>query len=207
VEHGDVIVFEFPGQREEVQSPEFLFYLKRAIGIHGDTVQIINRIVYVNGKPVPIPRNMKFNGSQIAPAGLADPRIFPKGAPYNEDNWGPEVVPTKGDVIPLTQNNVERWITFIRREGHAIRIDDRGRILIDGTPASSYTVEKNYYFGMGDNRDNSLDGRFWGFIPEDNMVGSPIIVYWSWDPDIPLLPNIFRKLATVRLNRIGKLIK
>ena len=47
-------------------------------------------------------------------------------------------------------------------------------------------MERNYIFGMGDNRDNSLDGRFWGFIPEENIVGTPMIVYWSWDPDIPL---------------------
>ena len=207
VQRGDVIVFEFPGQREEVQSPEFLFYLKRCIGLSGDTVQVINRLVYVNGKPAPIPRNMKFNNPQITPPGMIDPRIFPKGAPYNEDNWGPVVVPRKGEVISLTPHNLERWSTFIKRDGHAVREDEQGQILIDGRPSTTYTVEQNYFFGMGDNRDNSLDGRFWGFIPEQNMVGTPMIVYWSWDPDISLVPNIFRKLATIRFSRIGKLIK
>ncbi|MCZ6776681.1 MAG: signal peptidase I [Ignavibacteria bacterium] len=206
VERGDVIVFEFPGQRNQIQSPEFMFYLKRAIGLSGDIVQVVNRVVYVNGKQAPIPRNMKFNNLTKTPPGLADPRIFPKGAPYNEDNWGPVVVPSKGDVINLTLDNLEQWKTFIGREGHAVRVDKEDRILIDGLRATSYTVERNYYFGMGDNRDNSLDGRFWGFIPDDHIIGTPMIVYWSWDPNEPFL-NIFAKLGSIRFGRIGTLIK
>jgi signal peptidase I len=206
VERGDVIVFEFPGQRDEVQSPEFMFYLKRAIGLSGDSVQVINRVVHVNGKPAPIPRNMKFNNYTTMPSGLADPRIFPKSAPFNEDNWGPVVIPKKGDVISLNLNNLERWDTFIRREGHTVRLDDKGRVLVDGLPTERYAVERNYLFGMGDNRDNSLDGRFWGFIPEENIVGTPMIVYWSWDPDIPLL-NLPAKLSSIRFSRIGSLIR
>ena len=58
---------------------------------------------------------------------------------------------------------------------------------------------------MGDNRDNSLDGRFWGFIPEENIVGTPMIVYWSWDPDIPDL-DILSKVVSIRFGRIGTII-
>ena len=206
VERGDVIVFEFPGQREEIQSPEFMFYLKRAVALSGDTVQVVNRVLYVNGTPAPIPRNMKFNNFHVMPSGLADPRIFPKGSPYNEDNWGPVVVPRKGDVISLMADNLERWRTFIGREGHAVQLGGTGRIVVDGTPVTSYRIERNYLFGMGDNRDNSLDGRFWGFIPEENIVGSPMIVYWSWDPDIPLI-NFVAKLGSIRFGRIGTLIR
>jgi len=65
---------------------------------------------------------------------------------------------------------------------------------------------RDYVFGMGDNRDNSLDSRFWGFIPMESIVGTPLIIYWSWDPDLPLL-SIGDKLATVKWNRIGKLVK
>lgn len=206
VERGDVIVFEFPGQRDEVQSPEFMFYLKRAVGLSGDTLQVVNRLLLVNGKPAPIPRNMKFNNFHVMPPGLADPRIFPKGLPFNEDNWGPVVVPRKGDIIQLTPESLERWTTFIEREGHAIRMDGSGTIMVDGKPATKYVVEHNYVFGMGDNRDNSLDGRFWGFVPEENLVGTPMIVYWSWDPDIPVT-NLIAKLGTIRLGRMGTLIK
>jgi signal peptidase I len=208
VERGDVIVFEFPGQRDEIQSPEFLFYLKRCIALPGDTVQVINRVVYVNGKPAPIPRHIKFDGFRVMPKGIPDPyqRIFPKGSLFNEDNWGPVEIPAKGDLIPMTPNNVEQWRTFINREGHTVRVGEGGQILIDGAPATSYEVERNYLFGMGDHRDNSLDSRFWGFIPEENLVGSPMIVYWSWDPNLPL-SHFIDKLSSIRFGRIGTVIK
>jgi signal peptidase I len=208
VERGDVIVFEFPGQRDEVISPEFFFYLKRAVALAGDTVQVVNRVLLVNGKPAPIPRNMKFN-YPLKSREFADPRIFPPGAPYNEDFWGPVEVPRKGDIISLTPESFPKWVTFIGREGHNARIEPGGKFSIDGKETTTYTVERNYMFGMGDNRDNSLDGRFWGFIPEENIVGTPMIVYWSWDPDIPIgsLSGIIDKIASIRLSRIGTIIK
>ncbi len=205
VERGDVIVFEFPGQRDEIRSPEFMFYLKRAVALAGDTVQVINRVLYINGKAAPIPRHMKFNAFHVKPAGLADDRIFPPGAPFNEDNWGPMAVPRKGDVIPLNASSFAQWRVFIGREGHHASLEAPGKVFVDGLPVDHYTVEQSYLFGMGDNRDNSLDGRFWGFIPEENIVGTPMIVYWSWDPDVSIA-NIFTKLATIRLSRIGTII-
>ena len=140
------------------------------------------------------------------PQGYADPKIFPRDAPFNEDFWGPVVVPKKGDVLELNASTYPRWATFIGREGHMIRREGNGTIAIDGKVSSTYTVEHNYVFGMGDNRDNSLDGRFWGFIPEENIVGTPMIVYWSWDPDAPF-SSIVSKLASVRLGRVGTIIK
>jgi signal peptidase I len=205
VERGDVIVFEFPGYRDEVEPKEFQFYLKRAVALRFDTVQVINRVLYVNGSQAPLPRNLKFNNPRGYPEGMPSPAVFPKGSQYNEDFWGPMVVPGKGMVIHLTPSNFVQWEVFIRREGHAARMDEQGRILIDGLPATSYTVERDYVFGMGDNRDNSLDSRFWGFIPEDNLVGTPMMVYWSWDPDIPIV-NLFAKLGSIRFNRIGTII-
>jgi len=209
VERGDVIVFEFPGQRDEVVSPEFMFYLKRAVALSGDTIEVVNRALYVNGRPAPIPRNMKFNDFTLKPKGMGEFNIFPSGAPYNEDNWGPMVVPKQGDIIPLSADNFEQWRVFIGREGHKALLDAHGQVLIDGAPATTYTVQHNYLFGMGDNRDNSLDSRFWGFIPEENIVGTPMIVYWSWSPDIPLLDlsSFPSKLASIRFGRIGTLIK
>jgi len=206
VRRGDVIVFEFPGQREEIQSPEFMFYLKRCVALSGDTVQVVNRILYVNGTPAPIPRNMKFNNFNPRPQGYADPKIFPRDAPFNEDFWGPVVVPKKGDVVELNASTFPRWATFIGREGHRVRLDDRARVSVDGVPVTSYVVERDYMFGMGDNRDNSLDSRFWGFIPRENLVGTPMIVYWSWDPDLSLT-SIVDKISSIRLGRIGTIIR
>jgi signal peptidase I len=60
---------------------------------------------------------------------------------------------------------------------------------------------------MGDNRDNSLDGRFWGFIPEENIVGTPMVVYWSWNPDASFFRSPISKLSSIRFSRIGTLIR
>ncbi|TAK51967.1 MAG: signal peptidase I, partial [Bacteroidetes bacterium] len=203
-EKGDVIVFIFPGYRDEVQSAEFTYYLKRCVATGGDTLEVRNRVVYVNGVQSPFPKNMKFNSSIVKPKGIADEHIFPPGAPFNEDNYGPIVIPKKGMVIPLTASHYNQWKMFIKREQHNIEVKG-GAIMIDGKSATSYTVERNYVFGMGDNRDNSLDSRFWGFIPEEDVVGTPLIVYWSWDPDLALF-NIFDKISTVRWDRVGTLV-
>ena len=205
VELGDVIVFVFPGQRDEAKAPEFAYYLKRAMALSGDTLTILNRVVYVNGRPASVPRNVKFNSGLIQSCGFANPRIFPKNSSFNEDNYGPIVVPHKGDVLPLNSATIDQWDTFLRREGHLVE-HVGGIIYVDGKETTSYVVERDYVFGMGDNRDNSLDGRFWGFIPQESIVGKPLIVYWSWDPDIPLF-NFVEKLGSVRWNRFGTLVK
>lgn len=205
VERGDVIVFVFPGYRDEVAPEDFTFYLKRCVALPGDTLQVVKRVLYVNGKIAPVPRNIHFSFPRMVSGMGVDDRIFPKGAQWNEDNYGPIVIPKRGMTVHLDQTTITAWETFIVREGHTVAIRDN-RIEIDGKQASEYTVQQDYLFGMGDHRDNSLDGRYWGFIPRENLVGTPLIVYWSWDTDIPIY-NIFSKLASVRLGRIGTIIK
>ena len=165
--------------RDEVRSPSFTYYLKRCIALPGDTLQIVNRVVYVNGKHSPIPRNMKFNSMEIKPPGYVDDRIFPPGAPYNEDNYGPIVIPKKGMHMTITAENFHMWETFIKRDGHHPELTGDNRVMIDGKETNTYIVSKNYCFGMGDNRDNSLDSRYWGFVPEESIVGTPMFVYFS----------------------------
>jgi signal peptidase I len=206
VEKGDVIVFIFPGNRDELEPAEFAYYLKRCMATAGDTLYIKNRVVYVNGIPAPVPRNVKFNSTAVKPPGYVDEHIFPKGAPFNEDNYGPIRIPKKGDVIELTPDNFEKWRIFIRREGHNARMAVGEKILIDGQERNSYTVERDYLFGMGDNRDNSLDSRFWGYVPVESVVGTPIIVYWSWDPEASIF-QLSDKLTSVRWSRFGTIVK
>ena len=203
VERGDVIVFVFPGYRDELAPAEFTFYLKRCVGLPGDTIQVVDRVLYVNGKAFPIPRNLKFSYHRTRQG--PEEGIFPPGAPWNEDNYGPIVVPTKGMAIPLDAASLSQWETFIRREGHDVSVLGE-TVLVDGAEAREYVVQRDYLFGMGDHRDNSLDSRYWGFIPRENLVGTPMIVYWSWDTNLPIY-EIPSKLSSIRWGRIGTLIK
>ncbi len=205
VKRGDVIVFDWPGGRDEVEKPIQMWYLKRCIGLPGDTIEIKNQILYVNGSVVPDPPHAKHIRGRVLEPGLANRNIFPIGSNYNEDNYGPLTVPRKGMTIELSAANFMGWEVFIRREGHDARLQD-GRVLIDGRETSAYTAERDYIFAMGDNRDNSLDSRFWGFAPLQDVIGTPMIVYWSWDPNIPIY-RLIDKLGSVNLRRIGTIIR
>ena len=143
---GDVVVFKYP------KNPE-LDYIKRCIAVAGQTVEIRNKQVYVDGTPVPLPPEAKFIDTYIKSAQLKEADIVPEGA-GNRDNYGPVVVP----------------------EGHL--------------------------FTMGDNRDNSLDSRYWGFLPKENIVGKALIIYFSWDLHMPL--QMF--MEKVRWGRLVQII-
>ena len=128
---GDIINFEWPGNRDEVKHAEYMQYLKRLIGEPGDTIEVKDKVLYVNGQLIPNAPASKFV-TPINPKGQVSKDIFPKGSPWNEDNYGPLVVPRKADVINLTKDNYIKWDTFIKREGHIISMDATGKIQIDG---------------------------------------------------------------------------
>jgi signal peptidase I len=209
----DIVVFEYPGDRDQLEPTEKgVNYVKRCIGTPGDTVEIRDKVVFVNGKEFWRPPYIKYYRGMIGshlrplPKGYAEPRIFPRGMTWNEDNYGPLVVPKKGMKIPINIYNIEQWRTTIDREFGKRVVEIRGNVVyIDDQPVSSYTFKKDYYFMMGDNRDDSLDSRFWGFVPRDAVVGEAFIVLFSWDRDIPF-SEFFKLLASVRTDRILKLI-
>lgn len=202
---GDVVVFDFPGNRDEIQSPEVISYIKRLIGEPGDTLEIIDGDVYVNGDIFPDPPESKsVNYPQSS--NVANPRIFPEGSGWNEDNYGPIIVPKEGDLINLDTDNIEMWRIFIEREGHSVQVLPNTGIVIDGNPANYYEVQQDYYFMMGDNRNNSLDSRFWGYVPRSLIVGEALMIYWSWDPAIPF-SRFFELLASTRWDRVGDIIR
>jgi signal peptidase I len=203
---GDIVVFEYPGDRDEMSSPEIMNYVKRCIGAPGDTIQVIDKVVFVNGKEAKRPPQIQYISPYVTPKGAVNPRIFPYGSNFNEDNYGPVYVPKKGDKIPLNLETVVKWRTIIDREfGKRVVTVEGSQVMIEGKPVDSYTLKQDYYFMMGDNRDDSADSRFWGFVPRDKIVGQALMIYWSWDPSIPF-SDIFHLLSTVRLGRIAKLV-
>ena len=199
----DIVVFEFPGMRNQLYSDDRgVNYVKRCIGLPGDTIQIINKVVFVNGKQFWIPPHIDYIAGPAEPKGEIDPRMFPQGMPWNEDNYGPLIVPKKGYTIQLTPDNVEQWGMTINREfGKIVVAVDGSQVTIEGKPVTSYTFKKNYYYMMGDNRDDSLDSRYWGFVPENNIVGEAFITLFSWDRDIPFT-DFFRLIGSIRPDRI-----
>ena len=227
-------------------------YVKRCVGLPGQTLQIKNHIIYLDGKANKEPDNVQYAytvklkpGQEISDElmhqlgismedltslnqngympltqraikalksqnGLIDEitfyndpsayDLYPKNAytGWTRDNYGPIWIPKKGETIKLTLKNLPIYERCIKvYEGNNLSIDNNGRIFINGKQATSYTFKMDYYWMMGDNRHNSEDSRYWGFVPEDHVVGKPIFVWWSSDPD--------RKgFKGVRWNRIFK---
>ncbi len=207
-EKGDVIVFIFPGNRDEIQSQNFEYYLKRCVAVAGEKLEIKNDSIYVNNNYFALPEHAQFDNSRNVQEEEDKIMTFPPGRGFTRRNYGPIRIPKQGDVIKLTPQNYREWETFIRREGHNVGYSNAS-ILIDGSPASSYTVQRDYVFGIGDNRYNSLDSRFWGFIPEENVIGTPMIVYWSWKnrDKYDNEGSIGYKLQNIRWTRIGTIIR
>ena len=155
VRRGDVLVFEFPGEPNEAVMVRNLVLVKRCVGLPGDTVAVRDGHVMVNG---------------------AATDFFPRA----EEESGPFIVPYRGLTVPLDSVAVNHWRVFIRREGHTAEFV-AGAARIDGKEAASYAVEKDYYFFIGDNINDSSDSRSWGPVAEEYILGTAMLIYWSHD--------------------------
>jgi signal peptidase I len=104
--------------------------------------------------------------------------------PWTRADYGPIWIPKAGQSIALTPDNVALYERCIRNyEGNTLEVTPEGGYLLNGTPADRYTFRMDYYWMMGDNRDNSADSRYWGFVPEDHIVGTPLFVWFSVDKE------------------------
>jgi signal peptidase I len=300
IERGDVVVFNYPG--DAYQFPERPIdkrenYVKRCVGIAGDTLLIRNKQLYINSTTQPHYKNMQFeyivktngtplgadvikslginwfndfpeayykyyingvenytsysdesgspvaktndlfaqflqylvenknaipilltndqivnlkklpNVTEIIPAPMPvinTNNIFSQIGSYYKwtiDNYGAVIIPKKGWTVDLTDmNNLRKYYQTIISYEHVGATVENEKLVINGQPITSYTFKQNYYWMMGDNRHNSLDSRFWGFVPEDHVVGKPLFVWLS--------KNSFESFfESIKWNRMFKSVK
>jgi signal peptidase I len=196
---GDIIAFEFPGEKDEITRSNDEVLVKRCVAMSGDTIRIENNLIQV--------RDMKFNLTlkdeehKRDYCDNSDIFFYEKG--FTKKNFGPIRVPKENDTIKIDYDNFSLWKTFIEREGR--QISSRGlSVYIDGSESNYFVVKRNYCFVVGDNINNSYDSRNWGFLPVENIIGKAMIIYWSID--YQKTRSIFGILKNIRLERIGKII-
>ena len=246
--YGDYIIVRPVDKREN--------FIKRCVAIPGDSLQIKNRVVYINNIAQPFPPDHEFrytvttsasldqdqlndlgiqynledrNKNQVTEMGtnqyeisMTDQEmarlkslpmvvsILPSNAGFSErgpylfpyysmdnqwtvNDYGPVWIPKKGATIQLTPDNVLRYKRSISvYEGNKFE-ERNGKYFINDKEATSYTFKMDYYWMMGDNRHNSLDSRYWGFVPEDHVVGKATLIWFSWDGG-PRWKRMFRTI-------------
>ena len=251
VERNDVVVFNYP-QEDEYPTDHRTYFVKRCVGIPGDSIKIENGKTYINNKLTADNETYQFNyhlkstkildssylasyqiyeGGQISEnkdysftltnqlydtlksknyvsviekqteqKDMWDEFVFPYNEHYkwNVDHFGALKVPQKGDIIKLDTTNLclyERIISVYEQQKLQLK---KGIIYINEVATTTYTIQQNYYFMMGDNRHNSQDSRHWGFVPEDHIIGKATRIAFSIDK---LFGN------GIRWNRIFSTIK
>ncbi len=175
----DIIVFNFPLE-EGLPIDERLQYVKRCIGLPGDSVFISKGQVFINGEELKEPEKISLEKLAVAPDSYS-PNIFPNSSvvKWNVDYFGPLYVPKCGDSISLTTKNVTLYKRIIEKFENNTLVNKNDSIYINGQYTQTYVFKMNYYFTLGDNRHSSIDSRFWGFVPENHLIGKASFILFS----------------------------
>ena len=253
VERNDIIVFNIPWEAKPISQKTN--YIKRAVGVAGDTLEMRDKILYVNGEQeeyhedlqrwyqITLKDRVRLTNAKLESVGAGtigggdnyminppvqnvpdntyivnltadvanEVRSWPEvdtlgyfiwdenqalsgyvnsngnfsRAFKNNDHFSEIVVPFEGQEIELTQQNWFIYKDLIERYERNEVTNEGNQFIINGERTNKYTVKQNYYFAMGDNRDNSEDSRFWGFVPKDHIIGKAFIVWFSLDGAVP----------------------
>ena len=151
-------------------------YVKRCVAIPGDTLEVKDGLVWINGEQQQVYKGIQLT-DRMEKVQNDYREIFPFSPDYtwSRDYFGPLWVPQKGATVQLTSENLPLYRRIIEVYEHSS--------LEEALAAGEYTFKMDYYFMMGDNRHNSLDSRYWGFVPEDHIVGRPVVVWLSTDSE------------------------
>lgn len=189
----DVVVFRPPSDLLIQDSLSYNHFVKRIIGLPGDTIQIQKKEVYINSRKQKFPKDSQIDLINIKRPGIPDQGIFPEGRKWNSDNYGPIRIPARGDTIQINPKTASEWQMLVSIEQGVGSVSIEGTVVnINGKPVREYVVQKDYYFLLGDNRDDSFDSRSFGYVPEEAIIGKARFIYWSLrnDPELSFPSNI-----------------
>ncbi|WBV60159.1 signal peptidase I [Chryseobacterium camelliae] len=130
--------------------------------------------------------------------------IFPVNKPWNQDWYGPVRIPKKGDVVAINKESLPMYQWIISEYEHNSLENKNGKIFINGKETSQYTIKQDYYMMVGDNRDASLDARFFGFVPEENIVGKPMFTWMSLQGAFSDASSTYQAPKKIRWERMFK---
>ncbi|WP_246361547.1 signal peptidase I [Moheibacter lacus] len=261
----DIVVFNYPTDSAFDAIDRKDAYVKRLVGMPGDSIEFDNSVLKVNGKPfipkkdawvqhsylviskVPFSPQLMYENygllegtdfgvigrsdnqytyifkaltksmaedfkrnpnvisvdQKITPKGQKDERkyangqidstytIFPLDKNWNQDNYGPLYIPKKGDVVKLDKNSITQYYNIIKNyERNDLKIEG-DKYWINGKETNQYEIKQDYFYMIGDNRNQSLDARFFGYVPEENIIGRPIFVWANMNGMFEPAPNKF----------------